>query len=163
MSCKYCPYRAAYVEVVPPACSGSPPAAHFHQTPDILLGAGLVAAGAGRCRIITHWKLHQDTALWAASQLLHVTLVRCPAVVVACCRAAAKPGVHVPIRNGQQQARPVAGGRGKLYQCQGHAAGHWVDTHLLLSLSGHGMETETPRHPPMSPLNIDVVTLHRDA
>ena len=91
-------------------------------------GAGLVAAGAGRCRIITHWKLHQGTALWAASQLLHVTLVRCPAVVVACCRAAAKPGVHVPIRNGQQQARPVAGGRGKLYQCQGHAAGHWVDT-----------------------------------
>ena len=92
--------------------------------------AGLVAAGAGRCRIITHWKLHQDTALalWPASQLLHVTLVRCPAVVVACCRAAAKPGVHVPIRNGQQQARPVAGGRGKLYQCQGHAAGHWVDT-----------------------------------
>ena len=54
-------------------------------------------------------------------------------------------------------------GQGKLYQCQGHAAGHWVDTHLLLSLSGHGMETETPRHPPMSPLNIDVVTLHRDA
>ena len=147
MSCKYCPYHVE--EVVPSACSGSPPAAHFHQTPDILLGAGLVAAGAGRCRIITHWKLHQGSALWAASQLLHVTLVRCPAVVVACCRAAAKPGLHVPIRNGQQQARPVAGGRGKLYQIPVPGSRCWTlgrHTHLLLSLSGHGMETWRLRH-----------------
>ena len=135
MSCKYCPYRAAYVEeVVPPACWGSPPAAHFHQTPDILLGGG---AGGRWCRALQNYHSLETAPRhsgWAGAvsggwyQLLHVTLVRCPAVVVAWCRAAAKPGLHVPIRNGQQQARPVAGGRGKLYQCQGHAAGHWVDT-----------------------------------
>ena len=69
-----------------------------------------------------------------------MTLVRCPAVVVACCRAAAKPGLHVPIRNGQQQARPVAGGRGNYTSARvtlldtGDQCGHEIDTLMLLSL-----------------------------
>ena len=109
-----------------------------------------MAAGVGCwCRIITHWKLHQATALWAASQLLHVTLVRCPAVVACCsktwcpCSHSQWAAVAGPASSwGQGEIIPVPGSR-----CWTLTLGRHSHLLLSLSLSGHGMETETPWPP----------------
>ena len=126
--------------------------------------------------VITNLRVDLFEALVSCqwSQLLHVTLVLCQQAVVACCIAAAKPATSQQVFPLQwAAARPSSWGQGEIIPVPGSRCldtgdqrGREIDT-LTCScpLDGHGMETETPPPPTnaMSPLNIDVVTLHRDA